>query len=85
MPKTQFPYLLREFAELTPRQREGRAAVFANSAQPLLQALALELLHTNAVETAELAQLDAELSAEQSERIEAEARAAGIPDPPTAA
>lgn len=84
MPKATFRHLAAAIADLSPRQREGRAHIFASSDQPLLQALALELIDANAAEAADLAQYGKELQDERSAEAERAFAEASIPAPPAA-
>lgn len=80
MPKTQFPKVQKAVAAMTHKQRTTTAQALIETAQPVLHALAAELLHANLVEVADLAVLDAELRDAHQERIARET--AGLPDPP---
>lgn len=69
MTDSRFPTLAACITEMPSRQRYIAALAFSESTQPLLHALAIELMRTNLAEERDLAQHEADLEQAQAEAL----------------
>jgi chitodextrinase len=59
-----FAHISHVIGRMGPRERDNTARVLMASSQPILKALAYELIAANAIESAAVAELDAQITAQ---------------------